>query len=570
MDGAGSAYVAGLTSSANFPTRGAAQASYAGAVDAFAVKLSPSGNALVYSTYLGGSGEDNAVGVALDAAGSAYVAGWTYSTDLPTVSPFQAALRGTQDAFVLKLSPTGNALVYSTYLGGGRTEISTGIAVDGAGSAYVTGWTESTNFPRRRAYQNMYGGGTWDGFVTKLSPNGSALAYSTYLGGADFDSCNAIAVDGAGAAFVTGSTSSTGFPTQNPFQATLAGRSDGFVTRLSPAGDTLAYSTFLGGSLVDTATGIALDSTGHAYVVGNTGSSNFPLWTPFQAVRVGTPQDGFVTKLAPTGNALVYSSYLGGSLVDLPAGVAVDSRGHAYVHGYGLSLNFPTQNPLQALNAGGLDTFVTKVVVRPLVLAPPSATVVPRGTVTFAASGGSETGYVYTLATNASGGSIGGGSGVYVAGAIPDVTDVVQVTDSLGETDTSDVMVTGAQTDAGAPDAPDASAQDASAQDASDAATRDASGGDSGIADASPGPDSGAAPGDATPDDASVDGPPGTGSSDCGCRTTGAPPRSGAALLALLAVAGFAAARRRARAPSAPAGPAAQGFQAGEREAHPP
>ncbi|MGD0199850.1 MAG: SBBP repeat-containing protein, partial [Bryobacteraceae bacterium] len=268
---------------------------------------------LVYSTYLGGSNYERVYGIAVDGAGSAYVTGYTQSTDFPTQSPHQATLRtapGVQvavDVFVTKLTPAGNALVYSTYLGGSDQDEGYGIAVDAAGSAYIVGSTQSTNFPIQSAYQATYqvGGAA---FVTKLSPAGNALIYSTYLGGADG---RGIAVDAAGSAYVTGYTQSSNFPTQSPYQATFQGYFDAFVTKLTPVGNALVYSTYLGGSWDDGGDGIAVDGAGSAYVTGYTGSTNFPTQSPYQATLQGS-QNAFVTKLTPAGNALSYSTYLGG------------------------------------------------------------------------------------------------------------------------------------------------------------------------------------------------------------------------------------------------------------------
>ncbi|MGO9097611.1 MAG: SBBP repeat-containing protein [Bryobacteraceae bacterium] len=234
---------------------------------------------LVYSTYLGGSGEEWGEAIAVDAAGSAYVTGATSSINFPTQSPYQATYQGSEDAFVTKLAPTGNALVYSTYLGGSGDDEGWGIAVDASGSAYLTGATSSTNFPTQSPYQGTFQAGltnqgvAFDVFVTKLTPAGNALAYSTYLGGG---AGWAIAADGAGSAYVTG-TAVANFPTQSAYQATFqGGTTDAFVTKLTPAGSALVYSTYLGGSGIDEGYGIAVDAAGSAYVTGYTESSDFP------------------------------------------------------------------------------------------------------------------------------------------------------------------------------------------------------------------------------------------------------------------------------------------------------
>jgi uncharacterized protein (TIGR03437 family) len=301
-------------------------------------------------------------GIAVDAAGSAYVTGDTYSSNFPTQSAYRATKGGNQDAFVTNLSPAGTALVYSTYLGGSSDDYCSGIAVDGAGSAYVTGNTDSSNFPTQSPYQATRQG-YYDAFVTKLAPAGNVLVYSTYLGGGDYDNGIGIAVDGAGSAYVTGRTSSTNFPTQSPYQATLpGGPTDAFVTKLSPAGTALVYSTYLGGGGTDYGRGIAVDAAGSAHVTGYTDSANFPTQAPYKATYQGGNSDAFVTKLAPVGNTLVYSTYLGGSSHDDGYGIAVDGAGSAYVTGFTASTNFPTQSPYQGTFQGGsVDAFVTKL-----------------------------------------------------------------------------------------------------------------------------------------------------------------------------------------------------------------
>src|SRR5438552_3467713 len=313
VDAAGSAYVTGVTRSTDFPTASPLQATTGGGVegDAFVTKLDPTGSALVYSTYLGGRGVDYGYGIAVDAAGSAYVTGQTTSTDFPTtIGAFQTTKGGSYNAFVTKLNPTGSALVYSTYLGGSGGERGFGIAVDAAGNAYVTGTTGSTNFPTTPGAFQTTGGGV---FVSKLDAAGSALLYSTYLGGSGDDRGYGIAVDAAGSAYVTGSADSTDFPTVNPLQAANGGVGDAFVSKLDATGSALLYSTYLGGSARDAASGIAVDAAGSAYVTGYTISTNFPTMNPLQAAHGGGYTDAFVSKLDAAGTALLYSTYLGGS-----------------------------------------------------------------------------------------------------------------------------------------------------------------------------------------------------------------------------------------------------------------
>ncbi len=382
VDAAGNAYMTGETRSSAFPTTpGAFQPANAGLYsNAFVTKLNPTGSALVYSTYLGGSTYDNGTGIAVDADGNAYVTGNAGSTNFPTtLGAFQLSFGGGGDAFVTKLDPTGSTLVYSTYLGGSGQEYSGGIVVDAGGNAYVTGTTHSANFPTTAgAFQTTFGGG--GPYVTKLDPTGSALVYSTYLGNSA--GASAIAVDANGNAYVTGGTYSTNFPTTaGAFQTTYAGgydvytSGDAFVTKLDPTGSVLVYSTYLGGSDgADSGASIAVDADGNAYVTGATNSTNFPT-TPdaSQATYAGgydvyTFFDAFVTKLDPTGSVLVYSTYLGGSKVERGFGIAVDGSGNAYVTGSTNSGNFPTTpGAFQATghagagyNSNTYDAFVAK------------------------------------------------------------------------------------------------------------------------------------------------------------------------------------------------------------------
>jgi len=354
VDGSGSVYVTGWTDSIDFPMQYPYQADQASA-DVFVTKMSPAGDSLVYSTYIGGTGPDHGYGIAVDGSGSAYVTGDTGSTDFPTQDPYQVD-QGLYDAFVAKLSPLGNALVYSTYLGGTSGDWGSAIAVDGSGSAYVTGSTGSTDFPTQNPYQASPAGAL-DVFVAKLLPSGDGLVYSTYLGGSGSDYGAAIAVDGSESAYVTGNTSSTDFPTQNPYQTDQA-LDDAFVTRLSPSGNSLAFSTYLGGSSGDFGYGMAVDGSGSAYIVGETFSTDFPTRNPYQPYR--GQGDVFVTKLWPPGDGLQYSTYLGGGDGDRGSAIAVDDSGSAHLTGVTFSADFPTENPYQ-LYQGISDAFVARL-----------------------------------------------------------------------------------------------------------------------------------------------------------------------------------------------------------------
>ena len=393
VDFLGDAYITGSTSSSDFPvTPGAFQPVFASKnlpkANAFVAELSPRGDALVYSTYLGGNRFDVGFGIAVDSSGNAYVSGETGSTNFPvTPNGFQTTFAGgtttggaqPTDAFVTKLNAAGSALAYSTYLGGSGDEYAAGIAVDASGNAYVTGATSSTNFPTNAPFQAVYGGGPEDVFVTKLNAAGSLLVYSTYLGGSGDDHAAGIAVDASGNAYVTGTTTSTNFPTNAPFQTAYGGGpEDVFVTKLNPAGSALAYSTYLGGSGDDYAAGIAVDASGNAYVTGTTTSTNFPTNAPFQAAYGGGPEDVFATELNAAGNGLVYSTYLGGSGDDFGGGIAVDNSGSGYLTGGTSSTNFPLSSPLQstnkALSSGGNNAFIAKLSNPPAGTAPTSTT----------------------------------------------------------------------------------------------------------------------------------------------------------------------------------------------------
>lgn len=382
LDSAGNAYVTGRTESDDFPTVNPAQANRGGLGDAFVAKLNPAGSALVYSTYLGGSGEENSNdvtfrstgGIAVDPGGAAYLTGITSSVDFPvTQNPLQPQLGGGRDAFVVKLNAQGNARVYATYLGGSADENifggGRGIAVSQTGVAFVTGETQSENFPTRLSLQaNLAGAG--DAFITCLNQNGSALVFSTYYGGDSFESGEGIALDAAGAIYVSGQTSSSAgenFPLVNAFQPAFGGGTDAFVAKLTlGARLSIVYSSYLGGGAADEfGYDVAVHpETGVAVVAGATNSANFPRVDPLQPGFGGGRGDAFLTKVNAAGHSLVYSSHLGGSGDDSVfegAAVALDADARACVVGVTTSANFPTHLPLQAQRRGPADAFVAKV-----------------------------------------------------------------------------------------------------------------------------------------------------------------------------------------------------------------
>jgi hypothetical protein len=354
---------------------------------------------LAYSSYLGGTGDEggSCAGIAVDSDGNAYVVGGTTSIDFPTTKDSVQPTYGggpvpsdrwyaCGDAFLSKVDPTGSTLVYSAYLGGTGCESSSGIgvAVDSHGNAYVTGITASFDFPTTPgAFQTAFGGSVCDGwtdcgdaFVTKVSPDGSSLAYSTYLGGSGNDIVDdTIAVDPAGNAYVAGSTDSTNFPTTSgAFQTSLTGTncadqdgsprpcSDAFVTKLNPTGSSLVYSTLIGGSNRENTLALALDASGNAWVTGATVSRDYPttaggFQNSFHPGGCGQPpswdcDDVFVTKLNATGSDLLYSTYLGGLGGEYPVAIAVDLSENAYVTGLTSSTDFPVKNAFQDTYAG--------------------------------------------------------------------------------------------------------------------------------------------------------------------------------------------------------------------------
>src|SRR3989454_331950 len=391
VDASGDAYVTGYTLSADFPTTpGAYRTSIGGAGtwDAFVVKLNPSGTAPVYSTFLSGSNNDRGFAIAIDGAGDAYVAGYTNSSDFPTTAgafdpTFQNTICGPvlcAHGFVSKLDATGSTMVYSSYLGGRSSDRGLGIAVDASGDAYVAGYTNSSDFPvTPGAYGTAFHAGACgsftcsEGVVAKVNLAGTALVYSTFLGGSKTDLAHEVAIDAGGAAYVTGETNSTDFPvTPGAYESAYAGTGNrhAFVTKLDATGGTLVYSTFLGGSNTDQGHGIAVDASGNAYVVGRTNSSDFPI-TPGAVDTTfggGATNDVFISELGAAGTQLLYSTFLGGGADDWGNAITLDAAANVYVTGHTRSSNFPTTpGAFRTAYSGFAESFVAKLTV---VLAP--------------------------------------------------------------------------------------------------------------------------------------------------------------------------------------------------------
>lgn len=349
-DSSGGIYVTGFTLSSDFPVKNPVASFSGGAVfgDAFITKLTLSpAPQIVYSTFIGGHSDDAGSAIAVNTAGQAFITGFTGSSDFPVVAPFQATLLGVRNVFVTKLSADGSKILYSTFLGGGADDEGRGIAVDASGNIYITGLTDSPNFPLQNSARTAPAG--FDAFAAKILAGGTSLGYSVLLGGGANDSGSAIAVDTAGNAFVAGSTSSTDFfVTPNANQPTLRGAQNAFMAKLDPRG-TILFSTFHGGSANDAAAAVALDSAGAAYMTGSTTSPDFPVLLPLQAFTGS--KNAFVSKFSPAGG-LLYSTFLGGSGQDTGTAIAVDTMGNAYIAGRTTSADFPEKNPVQGLTPG--------------------------------------------------------------------------------------------------------------------------------------------------------------------------------------------------------------------------
>lgn len=339
----------------------------------YVAKLNAAGTAFVYTTHIGGesgNGGDAGSAIAVDGNGNVFVSGDAFTGDFPTVNAYQPVKASepinVADSFLFKLDPTGTNLLFSTFLGGSGDEANFGLALNPAGDVYVAGLTEPDSFPEpiafpvHSAYQSTPAGGT-DGYLAKFSSSG-AIAFATLVGGNSDDYALDLVVDSTGNAYLTGQTYSSDFPTVAPLQASNSGAGDAFISKFSSDGSTLSYSSYLGGGAEDLAWGIALDQSSNIFLTGFTRSSNFPTAAPFQAASGSAAggRDVFVTKLNSSGSSLVYSTYLGGSAAEEAADIKVDATGAAYVVGFTASSNFPLANPLQTSNNNSVDAFVTK------------------------------------------------------------------------------------------------------------------------------------------------------------------------------------------------------------------
>ncbi|MFX0092330.1 MAG: SBBP repeat-containing protein [Candidatus Hodarchaeota archaeon] len=361
VDTTGNIVVTGYTDSTDLPTMNAYQENNNGSWDAFIFKLSADGQSLLFTTYFGGSDNDWGHGLGIDHADSIVIAGMTTSSDFPTLNDIQGDRRGSVDAFVARFSADGQSLIFATYLGGNGEEEEYGVAFDAMGNVVVTGLTTSSNFPRVNAYQQNYGGGFRDVFVTKLSADGQSLIFSTFLGGLGEECGLAVGVDSMGNVVVTGMTRSTNFPTVNAFQGSHNGRDDVFISKFGADGQSLIFSTYFGGSSNDQAMGVAFDNTDNVLITGETSSSNLPIVNATQSSQGGLT-DVFVTMFSSDGQALNFSTYLSGRNADQGRDVAADATGKIIVAGTTTSNNFPTRNAYQGSYGGNGDIFICKFV----------------------------------------------------------------------------------------------------------------------------------------------------------------------------------------------------------------
>jgi hypothetical protein len=351
----GSVWLVGQTSSSDFPV---AVGELAGPADAFVARVAADGTEVRSALLLGGGSVEAATAIDLDRAGNVYVVGASGSEDFPTVNPHQDRLGGVGDAFVARLDPETDRIVFATYLGGSEgDDTGFGIAVDRDGNAWITGSTAAADFPAVGSVQAGPGGGG-DAFVAKFDGTG-ALVFASSLGGSAADAGLAIAVDATGAAYVTGQTESHDFPTLAPLQRLPGGGPDAFVTKFAADGGAVVYSTFLGGEAVDVGGGIAVDGSGNVHVTGMTASSDFPTVDSLQPY-FGGGADVFVTRIDDRGSGITYSTFSGGGGAEAGIDIVVDGAGNAYVSGQTSSSDFPTYNAAQAELRGPQDAFVTK------------------------------------------------------------------------------------------------------------------------------------------------------------------------------------------------------------------
>ncbi|MCX6583196.1 MAG: SBBP repeat-containing protein [Candidatus Aminicenantes bacterium] len=355
VDNTGHIYMTGYTHSVDFPTRNAYQSSKLNGYDAFLTKFTADGSGLVFSTYVGGNNDDKGTRIVVSSTGDIYISGYTNSTNFPAVNP----LAGDYDTFCCRFDADGNFLG-GRLVGGSGTDLNNAIAINKSNHVYLTGWTSSLNYPLKNPYQNILQGNHHDIYICKFDPGLTEIEYSTYLGGKGGDSGGAeLVVDDFDYIYLQGVTSSSNLPLKNAWQKTYAGGLyDTYLCKIKPDGSDLVFSTYLGGSGTDYGHGIAVDENGGIIVGGDTHSSDFPVKSPYQGTKRGNP-DSYVSKFSPDGSELIYSTLLGGSNSNCYGFMTADRAGYVYISGSTNSPDFPTVNPYQSSLAGGLDAFLS-------------------------------------------------------------------------------------------------------------------------------------------------------------------------------------------------------------------
>lgn len=365
MEDGDHAIVTGTTRSTDFPTTlGVVDPVYNASFDVFVTKFSYDGSTVLWSTYLGGDSDDRGWAIAVDATGRPVVAGITVSPDYPvTVGAYDTSHNGNYDAFASKLSADGTSLVWSTYFGGSAREWDiSGLDLDGAGRAVFTGGTQSADLPTSTGAYDTSLGGTQDAFVAALAPDGSALAFSTYLGGADTDAGEDVILDSSGLPLVVGNTSSTDFPvTGGVLQGTSGGARDGFVAKLASDAGSLIFSTYLGGTGDDDGYGVTLDDSDRPLVTGATTSSDFPTTSGTYSTTYAGARDAFVTRLAADGTAQIWGTYFGGTGEEKGLRIVEDSAGRPAFVGWTCSSDFPLAGPPLNDQYNTCDGFLTRL-----------------------------------------------------------------------------------------------------------------------------------------------------------------------------------------------------------------
>ncbi|MCP4582964.1 MAG: hypothetical protein GY839_15250, partial [candidate division Zixibacteria bacterium] len=358
VDSAGNCYITGKTGSEDFPMVNAYDSSLAGEDDVFVAKLSAAGDSLLYSTYLGGAVFEQGRVIALGNNGDIYVTGYTNSPDFPTFNAYDYSHNGGNDAFVACLTAAGG-LSYCTYLGGSNPDYPYGMVIDSSGNAHIAGCTGSTDFPTANAY-NENSNGLYDVFITTLAAPGDSLIYSTYVGGGNDDYGWGIALDTNGDIIFGGGTTSADFPMVNPIDGGFNGYYDAFVAKFNASGDSLVYSTYLGGIMYDEVWGLVIDDVGNAIITGGTSSSNFPTTLGAFDEEHNGSYDVFMAQISNSGDSLLYSTYIGGYDPDYGFDICVDDEGNIYITGRSRTPDFPMVNAFDSTHNGYYDAIILK------------------------------------------------------------------------------------------------------------------------------------------------------------------------------------------------------------------